>query len=241
MKSNTSNEVSPKQAPHFLILLLLYFCSMSASTLELGYGFRSLGHTFEVGHKFSDSFNARLSLSKFDFTAKCDAGTSEIPTLQNLILDKSSSMELEQFSLLIDYHPWQGDFRFTGGYTDNKILFSVDNRGDGDFVINGVTFSDQVVDSTSYQLQLTNGASPYFGIGWSTGFDKESGFSISGDLGIYYAVDTAVKFDAECSEKASRLQCVMLKINTKKEQYYLEKESATRILPMFGMGLSYKF
>jgi len=208
---------------------------------ELGYGFRSLGHTFEVGHKFSDSFNARLSLSKFDFTAKGDAGTSEIPTLQNLILDKSSSMELEQFSLLIDYHPWQGDFRFTGGYTDNKILFSVDNRGDGDFVINGVTFSDQVVDSTSYQLQLTNGASPYFGIGWSTGFDKESGFSISGDLGIYYAVDTSVKFDAEYSEKASRLQCLMLKINTKKEQYYLEKESATRILPMFGMGLSYKF
>ena len=32
-------------------------------------------------------------------------------------------MELEQFSLLIDYHPWQGDFRFTGGYTDNKIYF----------------------------------------------------------------------------------------------------------------------
>jgi len=61
-------------------------------------------------------------------------------------------MELEQFSLLIDYHPWQGDFRFTGGYTDNKILFSVDNRGDGDFVINGVTFFDQVVDSTSYQI-----------------------------------------------------------------------------------------
>jgi len=54
-------------------------------------------------------------------------------------------------------------------------------------------------------------------------------------------VNTAVKFDAECSEKASRLQCVMLKINTKKEQYYLEKESATRILPLFGMGLSYKF
>jgi len=35
MKSNSSNEFSPKQAPHFLILLLLYFCSMSASTMSL--------------------------------------------------------------------------------------------------------------------------------------------------------------------------------------------------------------
>ena len=101
-------------------------------------------------------------------------------------------------------------------------------------------FSDQVIDSTD-QLQLTNGISPYFGIGWSKGFDRGKGFSFSGDLGFYYAADFDVNFSAACSENSTRLQCVMVRIKAKKELYYLGQDSEMQLLPMFGMGLAYKF
>ncbi|MGB2102543.1 MAG: hypothetical protein ACPHTF_02435 [Porticoccaceae bacterium] len=238
MKSNTSNVVSLTKAPLFLIFLL---CSMYSSGFELGFGIKSLGPYVEVGHKFSDSFNIRAGISGYEYSSSENADSSDVPSITTMYLDDSASLDMRQLSLLIDYHPWQGDFRFTGGITDNKIIFAVHNKGDGDFVINNVIFSDQVIDSTDYQLQLTNGISPYFGIGWSTGFDRDKGFSFSGDLGFYYAADFDVNFSAACSDNSTRLQCVMVRINAKKELYYLGQESEIQLLPMFGMGLAYKF
>lgn len=146
----------------------------------------------EVGHKFSDSFNIRAGISGYEFSAGEDADSSDVPSITTMYLDDSASLDMRQLSLLIDYHPCQGDFRFTGGITDNKIIFAVHNKGDGDF-------------------------------------------------GFYYAADFDVNFFAACSDNSTRLQCVMVRINAKKELYYLGQESEIQLLPMFGMGLAYIF
>ena len=58
------------------------------------------------------------------------------------------------------------------------------NFGDGKFIINDRVYFDTVIESTELMLQLTDSFSPYFGFGWSTGFDRDKSFSISGDIGF---------------------------------------------------------
>jgi hypothetical protein len=214
---------------------------MAAKSIEIGYGFRSQGPTFEIGYKFGDSLNVRLGSSEFTNWDSLVTNNLEIPSLNDIIFNQSGSIELKQLSALIDYYPWQGDFRFTGGITDNRIIFEAINYGDDEFIFNNRIFSDHAVDSTELVIQLTDGVSPYIGIGWSTGFDRHSGFSFSGDLGFYYAVDYAVNFSAQCSDNATRFECTKVKTSARKEMHKLKQELELLLLPMVGMGFSYKF
>jgi hypothetical protein len=92
------------------------------------------------------------------------------------------------------------------------------NSSDGKFVINDRVYSDKVLESTDLRLQLTNGVSPYFGFGWSSGFDNEKDFSVNGDIGFYYAVNFDIEFSANCTEYVSKLKCARAKRNAKKEE-----------------------
>ena len=86
----------------------------SFTSFELGYGFRTLGTMFEVGHKFGDSINVRIGLSDFNNWDHINTNTAEIPTLNDIVFNQSGSIEFKQLSALIDYHPWQGDFSLYG-------------------------------------------------------------------------------------------------------------------------------
>ena len=232
--------ISLKKVPIFLFCILSLI-SFPVISLELGYGVGSMGIKYEAGHKLSESFNARLGFSEFEYVARDDIYSADVVTSIDMLLNQDTTLDIEQLSLLFDYHPWRGDFRFTGGISKNKLLLELVNYGDGEFIINNYVFSDHWVDSTELTMQITNGVSPYFGVGWSTGFDRESGFSFSGDLGFYYAVDFALKFSAKCTENASRFQCAKVRSHALKQQRTLRDDSELLIMPMLGALVSYKF
>ena len=232
--------ISLQKVPIFLFCVLTLI-SFPAISVELGYGVGSMGIKYEAGHKLSESFNARLGFSEYGYVASDDIHSADVASSMDMLLNKDATVDIEQLSLLFDYHPWRGDFRFTGGVTKNKLLLELVNYGDGEFIINDYVFSDHWIDSTELTMQITNGVSPYFGIGWSTGFDRESGFSFSGDLGFYYAVDFALNFSAKCTENASRFQCAKVRYNALKQQRPLRDDSELLIMPMLGALVSYKF
>ena len=232
--------ISLKKVPIFLFCILSLI-SFPVISLELGYGVGSMGIKYEAGHKLSESFNARLGFSEFEYVAGDDIHSADVATSIDMLLNQDATLDIEQLSLLFDYHPWRGDFRFTGGISKNKLLLELVNYGDGEFIINNYVFSDHWIDSTELTMQITNGVSPYFGIGWSTGFDRESGFSFSGDLGFYYAVDFALNFSAKCTENASRFQCAKVRSNALKQQRTLRDDSELLIMPMLSALVSYKF
>ena len=232
--------ISLKKVPIFLFCVLSLI-SFPVISLELGYGVGSMGIKYEAGNKLSESFNARLGFSEFEYLAGDDIHSADVATSIDMLLNQDATLDIEQLSLLFDYHPWRGDFRFTGGISKNKLLLELVNYGDGEFIINNYVFSDHWVDSTELTMQLTNGVSPYFGIGWSTGFDRESGFSFSGDLGFYYAVDFALNFSAKCTENTSRFQCTKIRSHALKQQRKLRDDSELLIMPMLGALVSYKF
>ena len=232
--------ISLKKVPIFLFCILLLI-SFPVISFELGYGVGSMGIKYEFSHKLSESFNARLGFSEYEYVASDDIHSADVAASIDMLLNQDATVDIEQLSLLFDYHPWRGDFRFTGGITKNKLLLELVNYGDGDFIINNYVFSDRWVDSTKLTMQLTNGVSPYFGVGWSTGFDRKSGFSFSGDLGFYYAVDFALNFSAKCTENASRFQCAKVRSHALRQQRKFRDDSELLIMPMLGALVSYKF
>ena len=127
------------------------------------------------------------------------------------------------------------------GITQNRLALEVINYGNRDFIINNSKFSDRLIDSTALAVDLTNGVSPYFGIGWSTGFDRESGLSFSGDIGFYYAVNFALNFSVECTKMTSASKCSKIKSEALKQQQTLRNDLKLVILPSVGAVLSYKF
>ena len=232
--------ISLKKVPIFLFCVLLLI-SYPVISFELGYGVGSMGIKYEASHKLSESFNARLGFSEFEYLAGDDIHSADVAASIDMLLNQDATVDIEQLSVLFDYHPWRGVFRFTGGVTKNKLLLELVNYGDGEFIINDYVFSDHWVDSTELTMQVTNGLSPYFGIGWSTGFDRKSGFSFSGDLGFYYAVDFTLNFSAKCTENVSRFQCAKVRSNALKQQRKLRDDSELLIMPMLAALVSYKF
>ena len=232
--------ISSKKAPVFLCCLL-YLNPLIATGFELGYGFGSMGLKYEAGHKLSERSNLRLGSSEFEYIASNGGNAADILSISEMLLGQDATVAIKQLSLLVDYHPWRGDFRFTGGIIKNKLILQLVNYGDGEFIINNSRFSDQIVDSTELTMQLSNGVSPYFGVGWSTGFEQNSGFSFSGDLGFYYAVDFALNFSAECKAEAAAFDCSRLRGETLSQQRKLRRDLKPLILPNFGLLLSYKF
>jgi len=229
-----------KNVSLFFVFVLCSLTSIPAIAIELGFGFRSLGFMFEAGHKLSESFNARLAIGGSYYVGFDEMNSSEEPEPEGVMFSQLGDWEFKQASALIDYHPWKGNFRVTAGVTDNRIIWNVENLGDNGFNFNGREFSDDTVELTRLRVQFTDGISPYFGVGWATGFDREKGFSFNGDIGVFYTANFQVDFIAKCTSYAAKAQCGKIQESAKKEQISLS-ENSILILPMIGLGLSYKF
>lgn len=221
-------------------LLLGFLGSAPAFALELGWGARSTGHTFEISQTMSESFNARLAISGIYFEAKEEMASSEDVGLPDNLFADQWSYEGRQLSALIDYHPWQGNFRITSGATNNRMIFKHVNTGKNGFKINGEKFTEADIESISYKVQLTDGLSPYFGLGWASGFDKKKGWSFNGDLGYFFTAHYKVSLTVNCTKYSSTASCKSAKKNARKKEKSLQ-ENALVSVGFFGLGLSYKF
>ena len=118
----------------------------------------------------------------------------------------------------------------------------VKNSNVDSFAFNDKTYGGDIVESTELEVQFTDGLSPYVGFGWATGFDKVSGFSFNGDIGVFVTSDFVVLFDANCvKEPATTEGCESVKQDAKDELAELQANEKISLLPLLGLGVSYKF
>ena len=79
-------------------------------------------------------------------------------------------------------------------------------------------------------------------MGWASGFDKEKGFSFNGDFGVMATSDFLVLFDASCvAGQVFSTECEVVKGDVKQELEDLQFEEEFSLLPLMGLGISYKF
>jgi len=220
------------------LVSLFYFPGLMA--FELGVGARSMGQVVEVGKKLGNSFNVRIAIGSDYESGDVEYSSSNEIEVESVLSGDIGQWSASHSSLLMDYHPWQENFRLTLGLTDNSLTWSAKNNGT--VSISGNTISQDDVDSVEAKVQFTEGVSPYIGLGWASGFDKVKGFSFNGDIGLLVASDFVVLFDANCIDgHSSSAGCQQAKENAKDEIKELQADEKISLLPLVGLGVSYKF
>ena len=138
--------------------------SARASTLGLG---------GEVGYAFNDYVNVRLALNNYSY----DYDTTEDDIRYDF------DFELESTALLVDLHPFGGNFRLTGGVLDNKNRLDGRAEAAGSYDIGGQTYAGSDVGTLYSRVDLGDSNPLYLGLGWSKALG-DSGFGIGFDLGV---------------------------------------------------------
>jgi hypothetical protein len=225
-----------------LSVIVIFFHHSNTFAYELGVGARSMGQVVEVSKKLGDSFNIRIAIGSDYNSGDIEYSSSDEIEVESVLFGDMGQWNASHLSALIDYHPWQGNFRLTLGLTENSLSWMVQNTGVDSFTFNDKTHGNDIVESTELEVQFTDGISPYVGFGWATGFDKISGFSFNGDIGVFAASDFVVLFDANCTKgQETSADCESVKQDAKYELAELQEGEKISLLPLIGLGVSYKF
>lgn len=180
-----------------------------AAHADWGVGVRAgtLGLGVDVAHSFTPLFNARLGVNRY--TYGFDVETDDT--------DYDADLELDSVHALIDFHPWAGNFRITGG------LISNDNRIEADGTHSSGAQVEGVVDFDS--------TAPYAGIGWG---NYTRGFSP-----VWWSIDLGIV--AQGSPRVD-LSSSSGSVNLQEEEDDLEDElSDYDAYPVLSVGLVFRF
>lgn len=159
---------------------LVLFCSTQATAGEenvaVGLKAGSLGGGVELTKVLSDDLVLRTGVNYFTFSA--DSTISDI--------DYDMEATYKNGNLLLDWHPFSGSFRISGG------LFLNGNEVD----VDGAVRKDRILGEYAYLAPLTelvhvkgnvdfNTIAPYAGIGWRSNHG-ESGWGLACEFGVLF-------------------------------------------------------
>ena len=211
--------------------------------LTIGAHGGTLGLGVQAAYDFSDSLAVRGLFSRFDY----DFDTT------NSDIRYDVEAELESFGLMLDWHPFGGAFRVTGGAFSN-----------GNEISGKAEAGNLEIGRTEYRGRLNATAdfksfAPYLGIGWSSG-RADSGFSFVFDLGVLFQDTPDLRADgsvagagAQCAFSVSKDSSASLEGNACFALSHLKSdlESEHRdlqdkfddldLFPVLSLGLSYRF
>jgi opacity protein-like surface antigen len=155
-------------------------------------------------------------------------------------LDYDFKLKLKTVDALLDYHPFDGSFRVTGGvvYNGNKIDARAKPSG-GTYTINNVAYNAATVGDLSSKIAFRK-AAPYLGIGWGNPV-KQAGWSFGTDLGIMFQGTPKTQLASEnctalpilCSRLASDVAAENVKLGEDVKDF--------KLYPVIRVGLSYRF
>lgn len=149
----------------------------------------------------------------------------------------NGNLRLETIPVLLDYYPFHGVFRITGGMMINENnLNAVAGGGSGTYTINGDTYTAQQVGTFTGKVSWRRVA-PYLGIGWGSKAARHSGFSMGFDVGVLVTGSPRVALHASNptgnAQLASDVAAAQANANNKASPY--------RFWPVIGLRVGYAF
>ena len=126
-------------------------------------------------------------------------------------------------NFLGDWYPSDGSFRVTAGVLLNSSKVTISGTGQ-------VNNKPATINS---EIKLSDGASPYIGIGYGTRPKDASGFGFNFDLGVAFNNPSATL-------SAAGVGVVQADIDAQKKKMD-DAIAVLKTLPVFGIGISYSF
>ncbi len=182
----------------------------------------------ELTMGISSNFGIRAGYSWFSFRARLEDSSNDSDSYD-------IDLKLQTLPILLDWHPWKGEFRISAGavFNGNKLVVSAEQGstidiGDGEYTIESLegkaTFPSFV---------------PYAGIGYGNAADKRSRWHFAFDAGVIFQGQPDIELKAQA---ANPLLQPLLEMDVKREEEDIEDEaSAFTIYPVVSFGVSFCF
>ena len=197
------------------------------TSMDLG----TTGLGLHVTTPVAPKLNARLGVNVANYSY--DGSTSDV--------DYDFKLKLATVDALLDYHPFDGSFRISGGvvYNGNKIEARAKPNAAGTYNINGNVYSTAAVGDLNGKIDFRK-AAPYLGIGFGNAA-KGSGWGFGMDLGVTFqgSPKTALA-SSGCTVSAD--MCAQLGRDVAAENAKLADEvDDFKLYPVIRVGVSYQF
>lgn len=154
-------------------------------------------------------------------------------------IDYSGKLKLKSELLLLDWHPFEGRFRLTGGVVANGNKFDLLAKPSptGTYDINGHTYTAAQVGSLSGKVDFPSTA-PYLGIGWGDS-TQSAGLHFIGDIGVIAQGSPKAKLTATGGTYSNDPN---VQADLKKAESDLQtKLNDFKVYPVVQLGIAYRF
>ncbi len=215
------------------VLLSGTHSAMGASgDVGLGVKAGTLGVGVEVSYGFTDDLVMRggFNYLNFDFDVKL----SEI--------DYKMEPDFKNLTLLLDWHPFSGAFRLTGGFSLNDNTVGVDGTVSKDAIPAQYSQHAYLTDLVHIKGDVDfNSFAPYVGLGWTSGYG-ESGWGVSCDFGmLFQGAATVSELDVVTGINYGGYQNEVTDYLDRQEQEIQDELDKYEYYPVASIMLNYVF
>lgn len=194
----------------------------------------TLGVGGGIGYGISDKLTARLGYTAYNLDR--DINTSDV--------DYKGTFKLGGAEAMLDWHPFNGVFRVTGGLIFSRNKIEVDAKLNRTVTINGASYNAGDLGDLSGTIKFKS-TTPYLGIGWGNVVGKNGNLHFIADIGVQYLGSPDVNLNASCSAQGlanAPTECAQLGQNVQAEEHDLNNKAEDyKFWPVLNIGLAYRF
>ena len=186
-----------------------------------------LGAGLDIERSFTDTISARVGINYLPYDYN---GTEDD-------IDYDFELKMLTLGVFLDWHPFKGSFRLTGGVMYNGNSLDAKAKSATTFDIGDNTYPGDQVGTLSGEIDF-NDFAPYAGLGWNTAFGKDGHWGFIFELGVMFQGSPTAKlsatgplasdpgFQADLSKEENNLQDDLDNF-----EYY----------PVISIGFNYRF
>ncbi len=211
----------------FAMLIFVFISRGYAQNVSFGIKAGTLGAGVELEGAFSDSLGARIGANYFthDYTGTKDD------------IEYDFDLTLQNVSLLLDWHPFQGAFRISGGALYNGNKLESEAEPSDTYEIGDTEYTASEIGTLEGEIEF-NEIAPYLGLGWDTSFGKQNRFGFLFELGAIYQGSPEVELTASGPISSNRT----FQDDIAEEEENLQEElDYFEFYPVIAIGVSYRF
>jgi hypothetical protein len=198
--------------------------AFSAQAAGVGVRAGSTGVGGDIGFNVAPTLDARVGYSYLRYK-----------THYNSDINYDAKLQLSNLNGLLDWSPFPGGFRVSGGLIANQNKVDLHSTG-GSFTVNGNSYASGDVNGT---VKSGRSIAPYLGIGY--GNVARAGVNFYFDLGIMFMGSPKASLSASCGS-LNATQCAQLRSDLDEERAKIENDlKKYKYFPVANIGITIGF
>lgn len=213
-----------------IVILLSLSSAVYANSLDgvaLGVKAGMLGFGVEGDKVVSSKFSVRAGINYYSYSY--DSVEADV--------DYSIDLDLQTVGVILDWHPFEGSFRLSGGVFHNGNEINMTAKSNVTTDIGGIPYSAAELGTLKGKIDF-NSFAPYAGLGWNTSFKKDKGFGFIFELGALFQGSPEVDLSADGLLASDPTFLSNLAAEEADLQSALD---SFKVFPVVSIGVNYRF